>query len=509
MKAFNKKLILIPALMAILASLPNQGNAVYGYNGDESSHFEGTLDLKAFVESNRKDWFDRVYKYNSPTPTYEKKQYDKSFYGTDADLNLALKTDLNDTSFLDLKESLYVRHYNREDPDSLSYKSNRHNELDHNLRLTFGVAAGLKDYFQLDYINNIEDGGVIESLNYKSNKGRVLALHEFAERTCVAFTGSYEEREYDTDKEQNYKEARAGFEISTLLPGRDEYVQISSSTRGEKSTFEKVPGAMAAKNAIDFYTTYRRNPRDDDPTAKYVCNQKRGELYLRGFGEIAQRNRVNLNNDCDEVVAGAEAIYKTSDNMRFRLHEVYTKQDFKWESNKNFLHDCNSNYIALSVDYDCTEKFSQSLIYSNEIYNFGKAEQEDNKANSITYESFYCGKNYRVGFVVGAVVRKFDQNTELNPDETEKRASITYDYTIVKDLKLKLKAEYADLDYHEFENDINSNYKRKTWNVAIEKGICDYVSFELAYQSNSERHEEYTQNDIEEKTVGISLIGRF
>lgn len=506
----NKKIILALLLATGAVVLPGlKPSAAYAYGGDESTRFDGYLDLKAFVESNRKEYFDTIYSYDSPIPTIAKKEYDKSFYGVDSNLNFSLKTDLNDTSFFDIKENLFVRHYNREDPNSLDYSSNRNNELDQNLRLTFGIAAGIDDYLQVDYNNNIADCGEFDSLNYTSNKGRALVLHDFGKRFCAAFTGSYEERKYDTDTDLSYKEGRAGFEFSTLIASRDEYVQIPASTRGEKYTFERVPGAMAARHVIDYYTTYKKNPHDDDPTAKYICNQTRGELYIRGFGELAQRDRVNLDNDCDESVFGLETIYKTTDNMRFRLHDVYLNQDYQRESNVKFLHDGHSNYFAISVDYDCTKNFSQSLTYSNEIYRYDKAAAENNKANSVTYESFYSNKKTRASVIIGAVMRKFDQPSDTMPDETEKRIGFTYDYDIMKTLTFKLKAEYADLDYHDHEDHISSNYKRKTWRVALEKGFCKTVSCEIAYQNNREEHEQFTQNDIEEKTVGLSLIGKF
>ena len=476
---------------------------------NSNTKFEGDATIKAFVESTRKDYFDTVYSYNSPIPKYVKKQYDKSFYGTDSDLSFALKTDFNDVSFLDFRESVYIRHYNKEDPKSLDYSSNKYNEIDHNLRLTFGIVAGTYDYIQLDYINNIYDGGTFDSLNYRSNKGKALLAHDFADRTCVAITGSYEEREYDTDKVMNYREGRASLEISSLLPVRNEYVQIANSSRGEKSTFEKVPNGMSTRNAIDYYTTYVRNPRDDDPTAKYILNQTRGEIYLRGFAELAQRERTELKNDCDEVVCGFETIYRTSDDVRFRLNEIYTDQDYEKESNINALHDGFSNYTAVTVDYDCTKDFSQSLTYSFEYYKYKKFADEDNKASSITYESFYNGKNYRTSFLLGAVRRQY-YNAAVNfPNETERRASFCCDYDIIESLVFKFKGEYADINYHDFEDDIFSNYKRKTWRIALEKGLGESLSFEAAYQSNRETHKNFGRNNIEEKTVGASLIGKF
>lgn len=498
-------MILLTAILAGSSAFSD----CFGQEVAEPTTFEGSLDIKAFVESTRKDYFDRVYSYDSPVPTYEKRQYDKSFYGTDTDLSFSLKTDLSDISFLDLEEDLYVRHYNQTDPTSIDAYSYKNNEMDQNLKLTLGLAAGSNDYFQLSYINSISDGGDFDCLNYTSNKGKAMFIHDFSSNTCLAFTGSYEEREYDTDSVLSYKESRFGVEVSSLIAGKYDYIQIPNSSRGERETFAKIPGAMAARNAINYYTDYRKNPNDDDPTAKYIRRQARGELYLRGFGEVAQNERVNLNNDCDEVTGGLEAIYKIEDNMRLRFNDVFRKQDFKRESNINNLYDGYSNYIGVSVDYDCTKNFSQSLIYSNEAFKYDKAKIEDNTADSVTYESFYAGRNSRTSLVVGAVFRKYDAPGEMAPNETERRAAFCYDYDIMKQLTFKLKAEYADLDYHDFEDDIFSNYKRKTWRIALEKGFTDYVSCELAFQSNSEDHERYTQNDIEEKTVGFSLIGRF
>ena len=510
MKLFNRKLI-FTAFLAFMLMGKNSLTVCFSQEQkvDGPTSFEGSFNTKIFVESTRKDYFDTVYSYDSPIPKHEKKQYDKSFYGTDTNLNFVLRTDLSDVSFLDLEEDLYARSYNETDPVSLDYSSNKNNETDHNLKLTFGLAVGPYDYIQLSYINNIRDGGDFNSLNYKSNKGKALIMHDFNKNTCVAFTGGYEEREYDDDRSLSFKEGRFGLEVSTLISSKYDYIQIPNSSRGEKETFAKVPGAMNARHVIDYYTDYRKNPHDDDPTAKYIRRQARGELYVRGFGEVAQRDRVNLKNDCNEVTGGFETIYKVQDNMRLRLNEVYTKQDFKRESDANNLHDGASNYVGVTLDYDCTKNFSQSLTYSNEVSSYDKAKEEDNKADAVTYESFFCGKNMRTSFLVGAVFRKYDGPVEMVPDETERRVVFTYDYDIMELLTFKLKAEYSDLDYHDFEDDIFSNYKRKTWRIALNKGFNKSVSCELAYQNNTETHERFNQNDIEEKTVGFSLIGRF
>ena len=510
MKKISKKLLLtLATALALTLGSKSVISSAFAQEADENTSFEGNARIKAFVESTRKDYFDKVYSYTNPVPRYEKKQYDKSFYGTDSDLDFSLKTDLSDVSFLDSKESAYIRHYNREDPFSIDYTSNKFNEIDHNLRVTLGLSAGPHDYIQLDYINNIYDGGEFESFDYRSNKGRAMVAHDSDERACAAFTGSYEEREYQSDKVMNYREGRVGFEVSGIISSRSEYVQIANSSRGEKATFEKVPGAMAARNAIDYYTTYVRNPRDDDPTAKYVLNQTRGELYMRGFGEIAQRERVRLDTDCNEIVGGFETIYKSTENMRVRFNEVYTDQDYDRESNINDLHDGFSNYAAMTVDYDCTKNFSQSFTYSHEFYKYKHNADKNNKANSVTYESLYCGKNYRTSVLLGSVKREYYNTGVFAPDETERRAAFCCDYDIIESLVFKFKAEYADLNYHDMQDELFSNYKRKTWRIALEKGLGECLSLEAAFQNNVERHKVFDQNNVEEKTVGVSLIGKF
>ena len=129
MKKISKKIILtmLFALTFMISSKPLI-TAAQTQEPDENVSFEGNAHIKAFVESTRKDYFDKVYSYTNPVPRYEKKQYDRSFYGTDSDLDFTLKTDISDVSFLDFKESLYIRHYNREDPMSLDYTSNKYNE---------------------------------------------------------------------------------------------------------------------------------------------------------------------------------------------------------------------------------------------------------------------------------------------------------------------------------------------------------------------------------------------
>ena len=73
--------------------------------------------------------------------------------------------------------------------------------------------------------------------------------------------------------------------------------------------------------------------------------------------------------------------------------DLKRQEDYEKESNINALHDGYSNYTSVTVDYDCTKDFSQSLTYSYEFYKYKKFKDENNKANSVTYESFYSGKN--------------------------------------------------------------------------------------------------------------------
>ena len=65
------------------------------------------------------------------------------------------------------------------------------------------------------------------------------------------------------------------------------------------------------------------------------------------------------------------------------------------------------------------------------------------------------------------------------------------------------------VNYHDMQDELFSNYKRKTWRIALEKGLGECLSLETAYQNNVEKHKVFNHNDVEEKTVGVSLIGKF
>ena len=173
------------------------------------------------------------------------------------------------------------------------------------------------------------------------------------------------------------------------------------------------------------------------------------------------------------------------------------------------MHDGFSNYAAMTVDYDCTKNFSQSFTYSHEFYKYKHNADKNNKANSVTYESLYCGKNYRTSVLLGSVKREYYNTGAFAPDETERRAAFCCDYDIIESLVFKFKAEYADLNYHDMQDELFSNYKRKTWRIALEKGLGECLSLEAAFQNNVERHKVFDQNNVEEKTVGVSLIGKF
>lgn len=495
-----QRLLLVTALLLQMAVVPLFADAI---------KFEFDYDSRSFIDSMRRDWTAYVYNTATTTPTFEKQQYDKNFMGGYSDLYMALKSDLNETHYLDIKENLYYRSYNDSEPLSRDVASFRYRELDHLLNVTWGIAAGDHDYAQFDYFNNILEVKDLESLNYKSHRGRAQLTHEFNMRTDFSLYGSFEEREYDFDIDSNFREGCAGFEIASRLPGHDRYVQVAASTRGDRDYFENFPGAMSAKNAVDYYTTYAKNPRDDDPQARYMRERRRGELYLRAFGELTNREYVKLDNKMGEVTAGFETAYDAAGDLTLRLRDTYRKTDFDRELPLYFQHDGHSNYLALAVDYYYSANMAQTITLSDELNKFVAAVSENFRINALTYEGFFTYGKSRASLVLGALRRRYDEKRVLYPDEDELRAILGYDYLITETLRFRMKSEFVDRDYLEFENYLYSTHSRNGWRVGVEKSFSSSNSLELAYQENNEKNDLHTQNNLEEKSIGLSWISHF
>ncbi|MDD3147514.1 MAG: hypothetical protein PHD82_09440 [Candidatus Riflebacteria bacterium] len=471
--------------------------------------FEFDYDSRSFVESTRRDWNDYVYSPASTTPTFTSRQYDKNFMGSDSELSFALKSDLNETHYLDIKETLYFRHYNDSELSGRDYASFKYPELDHLLNITWGIAAGDHDYVQFDYFNNVLELPDIESLNYKSHRGRAQMTHEFNMRTGFSLYGAFEEREYENDSNSSFREGRAGFEVASRLPGHHFYVPVAASTRGDREYFANFPGAMSARKAIDYYTSYAVNPRDEDPRARYMRERRRGELFLRAFGDLVSREFNNLDNKYSEVSTGFETAYDAAEDLTLRLRDTYRKIDFDRESAAFFHHDSQTNYLALTLDYYYSANMAQTLTVTDELQKFSQAGSENFRLNALTYEGFFTYGRSRASLVLSALRRRYDEKRLYYPDEDEWRAVLGYDYLITETLRFRMKSEFVDRDYLEFEDYLYSTHSRNAWRIGIEKSFSRSNSLELAYQENNERNDLHTQNNIAEKSVGLSWISHY
>lgn len=477
--------------------------------GGEWFSFDFDYDSRSFVDSMRRDWSDYVYNTATSTPVFEKRQYDKTFVGSSNDLYFALKSDLNETHYLDIKENLYYRHYKDSEPLSRAYESFRYSELDHQLNITWGIAAGDHDYVQFDYFNNVVDFSDFKSLNYKAHRGRAQMTHEFNMRTGFSIYGDIEERKYDVDSDASFREGRAGFEIASRLPGHYRYIPVAASARGDRNYFANFPGAMAAKKAIDYYTDYAVNPRDDDSRARYQRERTRGELFLRVFGELSNRDYLNLNNKRAEVATGFEAAYDAAEDLTLRLRDTYRKSDFEKESALNFHYDGFSNYLALSVDYFYSSAMSQTLTFTDEVQKFSSAAPENFRVNALAYDGTFTYGRSRASLTLATLRRRYEENRKFYPDEDEWRALLGYDYLVTDTLRFRMKSEFIDRDYLSFEDYLYSTHRRNSWRVGVEKSFTSSGSLELAYQENNERYDLHTQNNLEEKSIGLSWISHF
>lgn len=499
----RKSRIFIGLLVIMLAAvlLPAEAEDAFRLDFDYNS--------RSFVESARRDWNAYVYNIATATPVFEKRQYDKSFLGTTSDMYFALKSDLSETHYLDIKENIYYRHYNENEFTARDYSSFRYGELDHLLNVTWGIAAGDHDYFQLDYFNNILDLPDLDTLNFSANRGRAQLTHEFGERTCFSLAGAFEEREYDVDTDLSFREGRAGFEIASRLPGHHRYVPVAASARGEREYFVNFPGAMSARKAVEYYTDFATNPRDDDPRARYMRERRRGELFLRAFGDFISREYTTVDNEASEISTGFETAYDAAADLTLRLRDTWQKTDFDRERPSLFHHDRQSNYLALALDYYYSANMAQTLTLSDEMQKFSESADENFRINALTYEGFFVYGRSSASLNMSALRRRYDEPRRFYPDEDEWRVILGYDYLFTDSFRFRMKSEFINRDYLEFEDYLYSTYTRNAWRIGIEKAFSSSNSVELAYQEDNERNELHTQNNVEEKTVGLSWISHY
>ncbi|MEW6709941.1 MAG: hypothetical protein AB1403_08990 [Candidatus Riflebacteria bacterium] len=499
-KAIKK---ILPILISLLLC------SSFATAADDIFALEFDLDSRNTVDSTRQDFYRPQYPVMASIPVFIADQYDRNFISTENDMFLAIRGDLNETQFIDIKERLYLLHYNNEDYYSRAVNSRKYREIDHELNLSFGIAAGDHDYFQLDFFNNYYDVPLFNQWQTRANRGSGLFCHEFSQRTCLNLEGSYEEREFENDFELNYREGQVKFEVVTYMRGHHKFVQLANSTRGERSFFENFPTGMAARKAVDYYTDWTRSPEDDDPRAKYKQVKTRGDLYLKFYGDAGTLERTRISNRSTNAGIGMELAYELSDDICLRIDDYYRKRDWRNESGVYFLYDHYSNRLSLSATWEFNTNLTQTVTFIDEVLENSNFSQENMRINLLKYEGLYAKGRSRGSLRFEGQRRRYDENRLFYPDEDELKIAAAYEYLLTEQVKFRLRSEYIDKDYLEFEDLLWSSYQRNVWRAGVEKLLSRNHSLEIAYQENSERHKNFNTNNIEEKSLNFSWLMSF
>jgi len=195
--------------------------------------------------------------------------------------------------------------------------------------------------------------------------------------------------------------------------------------------------------------------------------------------------------------------------MTLRLHDTYKKIDYRRESGAYFQHDYSSNYLSLAADYDFSPNMSQTITFSDELQNHSGAAQENFRINSLTYEGLYSFGRSRASVTLGGLRRRYEEKRTGYPDEDELRAGVGYDYLITDTVRFRMKSEFINLDYAEYEDYLYSSHNRNTWRIGVEKSLSPSNSLEIAFQQNAEKHENFSQNNLEEKSLNLSWLSHY
>jgi hypothetical protein len=503
MTGFKKNAALLIAALLLTLCLARARAA------DDVFYLDFYFDSRSSIDSTRKDYYEPEFSPTASSPQFVAQQYDRNFAISQTDMLLAIRGDLNEAQFFDVKEKLYWQHLNNEDYYARSFRSRKLKEIDHELNVTYGIAAGDHDYFQLDYFNNYYDVSLFEPWQSTANKGQGKFFHEFSERTALSIVGAYEERQYDQDLSQNFREGSVGFEVLTYIRGRSKYVPLANSARGKRSYFESFPNGLAARNAVDYYTDWTTNPDDNDPGARYKEVKTTGDLYLRLYADAATHERTELNNRSVNSGLGLELNYELAPDLALRLDDYYQRTDWRAETGVNFLFDNYSNRLSLSATFEYNDYLSQSVSFMNEMVKNINFSDEDYQLNQLSYEGFYARGKTRGSLLLAALRRRFDESRLLYPDEDEFKLAAGYDYLLIDQLRFILRGEFIDKDYIEFEDTLWSSYQRNSFRAAVEKIFSQRYSLEIAYQENTEKHKNFVHNNIEEKSLSLSWLTHF
>lgn len=470
---------------------------------------EFSRDTRSFVDSTRKDYYQRSYTVATTTPVIEKKQYDRLFAGVRTDMIIALRGDLSDTAFFDIEEQLVYRRYDNQDYTGRGFSSMKLSQLDHQLNARFGIAAGQYDYFQLDYYNDIRRVDKFESLSHREHAAEGLFSHRYSDRLIFNFKGGFESRRYRQDFDADYDRGFGRLEILAFFPGKYAYEAKAASTRGNIEDFQTLPLAWRNTRAVRAYTDWVENPDDRFPGSKYVKRRARGDTFVNFFTEGAVKDYDNLDYRSSETSIGVEAAYEIADDVSLRLYEKYRKTEYNRTSMTYFFHENYYNRLLLAATFRHPENLTQRLMAMNEIQRHKGAPTEDFDINTLQYEAFYIDCKTRASAIISGLRRRYKQPAIWYADENELRFSGRYDYMISNGFRLNLGLDHIRVKYPDHEDYLYSDHTRKTYRAGIERIFSFRNSLELAFARNQEDHKRFFENNIDEKSVSLNWISRF
>lgn len=461
-------------------------------------------------DSSRKDYGTLTYQDLATSATEIRKLYDKNHLVSVNDMYFALKKDLGHTHFLDFKEFLHYRSYRPQDIYSISGSSYKYNFLDHLLNVKYGAAVTQFDVIELDYFHNLMQAPEADEWDYRSHRAKARYNHRINPDTALSMEGWYEEREYPNFNEDNYKEIVAAFDFSVLLPRKYGYRAVSSSSRGEKTVFEKTPNGLAARKAVDYYTDWTRHPDKDEDEAKYTRRQTRGDWYINFRGEVRSKNLTLLDNYYSQPSATLSSTYHFAENALVFLENRYYRRDHENESKLYSLYNHFSNRVFCSVFYAADGPLSYVFSVADEICRYSNKPENDHRMDSVGFETRFDKNSSIASLALRGDFRRYDISRILYSDCNDLRAIFGYDFYMTPSFIFHLKDEWADKTFkNEFEHYLYSSCVKNTWRIAFEKLLSESQSLELGYQYNKETHKKFQVNDVLEKTLFFNWYSKF
>lgn len=476
-----------------------------------ASRFTGAWDFdsRIGIDSTRKDYSHVDYPAPLYTPVAKAAAYDKTFTTALTDLNFTIKGDLSERQFLDIREDFHYQGYDPEDFGAFSLDSYKYSLLDHALDISYGISVGDADVLQLDYRNSVFQVPIENSFNYIYNRGRLRYSHRAGRHTGLSMEGSYEEREYADDRDSNYREGMLSIDLSTFLPARLSYTPVSSSLRGDRSTFEKTPTGMATRKAVGIYTDWTHRPGEPDPQARFVSRVARGALYLSLVGDVRTQERTTIDNGYSQPSGTLRATYEANDQTSLTLADTYYTREHDKESDIHSLFDHASNRVSFSGRYRPSDRFLHLVTLYDERYAHTTHKEHDYRVDAFLWENYFTGVRTAASLNLKATRTTYETPRLYYSDCDRYEMLFGYDYPFTPTWLLHLKDEWIDTKYDDFEDLVLSSNTRHTWRVGVEKQLSSSQSLELGYQSKRERHTEFFANNIVEKSLIFSWLSKF